>query len=181
MDAELSDTELVRRIGSAGGREAEAEFVRRMAPRVRLYGLRHLRDEHAAEDLTQEALIKTVEALRAGRLREPEKLASFVLGMCRMMVLDLRRGAQRKHRVHERLGAGLRAQDEPSMPHLDQEQLARCLQNLNERERAVVVMSFYDEQTREDVAGFLGVSQANVRVIRHRAIQQLRQCMGAEA
>jgi RNA polymerase sigma-70 factor (ECF subfamily) len=67
------------------------------------------------------------------------------------------------------------------MPHLDQEQLARCLQNLNERERAVVVMSFYDEQTREDVAGFLGVSQANVRVIRHRAIQQLRQCMGAEA
>ena len=29
-----------------------------------------------------------------------------------------------------------------------------------------------------DVAGFLGVSQANVRVIRHRAIHQLRECMG---
>jgi len=43
----------------------------------------------------------------------------------------------------------------------------------------VIVMTFYDEQTANDVAGFLGVSDANVRVIRHRAIQQLRQCMGA--
>src|SRR5580693_8268075 len=33
------------------------------------------------------------------------------------------------------------------MPHLDREQLTRCVQNLKERERAVVVMTFYDEQT----------------------------------
>jgi RNA polymerase sigma-70 factor (ECF subfamily) len=70
-----------------------------MAPRVRLYGLRHLRDGHAADDLTQQVLITTIEALRAGRLREPEKLASFVLGTCRMTVLDLRRGAQRRARL----------------------------------------------------------------------------------
>jgi RNA polymerase sigma-70 factor (ECF subfamily) len=41
-----------------------------MAPRIRLYGLRHLRDEHAADDLTQQVLITTLETLRAGRLRE---------------------------------------------------------------------------------------------------------------
>jgi hypothetical protein len=40
-----------------------------------------------------------IEALRAGRLREPEKLASFVLGTCRMTVLDLRRGARRRARL----------------------------------------------------------------------------------
>jgi RNA polymerase sigma factor (sigma-70 family) len=67
------------------------------------------------------------------------------------------------------------------MPHLDYEQLARCVQNLKERVRAVVVMSFYDEQTGADVASFLGVSEANVRVIRHRAIHQLRDCMGGAA
>ena len=39
-------------------------------------------------------------------------------------------------------------------------------------------MTFYDEQTGADVAGFLGVSEANVRVIRHRAIHRLRECMG---
>ena len=74
------DADLVRQIGSGSDREAEAELLRRMAPRIRLYGLRHLRDEHASEDLTQQVLITTLEALRAGRLREPEKLASFVFG-----------------------------------------------------------------------------------------------------
>jgi len=149
-----------------------------MAPRVRLYGLRHLRDEHAADDLTQQVLITTLEALRAGRLREPEKLASFVLGTCRMMVLALRRGAQRKERLLGQFGADLLAPVQPPMPRLNHDQLARCVQNLKERERTVVVMTFYDERTGADVASFLGVSEANVRVIRHRAIHQLRDCMG---
>jgi len=90
-----------------------------MAPRIRLYGLRHLRHEHAAEDLAQQVLITTLEALRAGRLREPEKLASFVLGSCRMTVLDLRRGAQRKERMLEQFGLELLRPVQPSMPHLD--------------------------------------------------------------
>src|SRR5580704_7199623 len=98
MTIELSDAELVGQIGS-GDRDAEAEFFRRMAPRIRLYGLRHLRDQHAADDLTQQVLITALEALRAARLREPEKLASFVLGTCRMTVLDLRRNAHRKDRL----------------------------------------------------------------------------------
>jgi RNA polymerase sigma-70 factor, ECF subfamily len=75
MKIELNDAELVRQIGAGNDREAEAELFRRMAPRIRLYGLRHLRSEHAADDLTQQVLITTLEALRAGRLREPEKLA----------------------------------------------------------------------------------------------------------
>jgi RNA polymerase sigma-70 factor (ECF subfamily) len=177
MDIELTDADLVRQIGSGNDREAEAELFRRMAPRIRLYGLRHLRDEHASQDLTQQVLVTTLEALRAGRLREPEKLASFVLGTCRMTVLDLRRGAQRKERLLEQFGADLLAA-QPFMPHLDHEQLTRCVQNLKERERTVVVMTFYDERTGSDVASFLGVSEANVRVIRHRAVHQLRKCMG---
>ena len=177
MDIEVSDTELVRQISSGSAREAEAELFRRMAPRIRRYGLRHLRNEPASEDLTQEVLIRTLEALRAGRLREPDKLASFVLGTCRMTVLDLRRNAQRRERLLERFGADLLAPVQPSAPLLDHEQLTRCVQNLKERERSVVVMTFYDEQTGADVASFLGVSEANLRVIRHRAIHQLRDCM----
>ena len=60
-------------------------------------------------------LMTTIEALRARRLREPEKLAYFVLGTCRMTVLDLRRGAQRKERILEQFGADL-AKPAP-MPH----------------------------------------------------------------
>src|SRR5262249_23954826 len=121
MDLELMDAELARQIASGNDREAEAELFRRMAPRIRLYGLRHLRHEHAADDLTQQVLITTLEALRLGRLREPEKLVSFVLGMCRMTVLDLRRSAQRKERLLNQFGADLLAAVPSWMPRLDHE------------------------------------------------------------
>lgn len=180
MEIELTDADLVDRIGIGKvDPVAEAELCRRMAPRIRLYGLRHLRDPHAADDLVQQVLITALEALRAGRLRESDKLTSFVLGTCRMTVLDLRRNLQRKQTLLERFGADMLAPARASVPDLDQEQLAHCVQRLKERERAVVVMTFYDEQTGTDVARFLGVSEANVRVIRHRAIHQLRACMGA--
>lgn len=179
MQIEVNDAELVRQIGSGNDGEAEAEFCRRMRPRIRLYGLRHLRDEYAADDLAQQVLLIVLEALRAGRLRQPEKLAAFVLGTCRMAMLNLRRGTQIKERLLKQFGAGLPAAAPPPVPFLDRDRLERCVQNLSERERTVVVMTFYDEQTGADVATFLGVSEANVRVIRHRAIHQLRKCMGA--
>ena len=178
MEIELDDSDLVRQIGLGQDPAAEAELFRRMAPRIRLYGLRHLRDEHAADDLVQQILIITLEALRAGRLRESDKLASFVLGTCRMTVLDLRRNTQRKERLLEQFGTDMLAPAPASILHPDEEHLRRCVQKLKERERAVIVMSFYDEETGADVARFLGVSEANVRVIRHRAIHQLRHCMG---
>src|SRR5262245_18346545 len=177
MEIELSDADLVRRIGT-GEREAEAELFRRMAPRIHLYGLRHLRDVHASEDLTQNVLITIIEALRQNRLRAPEKLASFVLGTCRMTILDLRRGSQRRERLLEQFGPDLLPTDEFCRPRLDHRRLAGCVENRKECERTVVVMTFYNEHTSTDVAGFLGVSEANVRVMRHWAISQLRDCIG---
>jgi RNA polymerase sigma-70 factor (ECF subfamily) len=180
MEIELENIDIVRQIAS-GDSEAEAELFRRMAPRVHLYGLRHLRDSQAAEDLTQQVLITTIEALRAGRLRDPEKLTSFVLGTCRMTVLDIRRGTQRKQRLLVEFGPELWKSDFFSRPRLDHDHLKRCVQNLKERERSVVVMTFYDELASNDVGRFLGLSEANVRVIRHRALRQLRDCMGVAA
>jgi RNA polymerase sigma-70 factor (ECF subfamily) len=173
----LSDADLASRIAE-GDREAEAEMCRRMGPRIRLYGLRHLRSPSAADDLVQQVLLKVLEALRAACVREPEKIAHFVLGTCRMTVLDLRRSSQRQPELLTMFGGDL-VPHPPPMPRLDDRQLAGCVQALKERERSVVVMTFYDEQTAAETGGVLGISEANVRVIRHRAIQQLRACMGA--
>ena len=175
----LSDADLAPRIAD-GDREAEAELCRRMGPRIRLYGLRHLRSSSAADDLVQQVLLKVLEALRGDRLREREKLAQFVLGTCRMTVTDERRSSHRQQELLAIFGDGLVPAPSPT-PMLDDRQLARCVQALKERERSVVVMTFYDEHTAAEMAGSLGISEANVRVIRHRAIQQLRACMGVRA
>ena len=171
-----SDADVIRALSEIPN-EAEAELCRRMAPRVRLYGLRHLRDEQAAADLTQQVLLIMIEGLREGRVREPDKLASFVLGTCRMVVLDIRRGASRRERLLVQYAHEAAMATPRPLPPPDLQGLEACLAQLPERERSIVVMAFYDERSSEEVAGSFGLSTANVRQIRHRALTRLRTCM----
>jgi len=175
----LEDAELARRIAAAGDKAdtaAETELYRRMAPRVRLYGLRHLRDAHAAHDLMQQVLLMTLERLRRGELREADKLASFVLGMCRMTVLEIRRGTWRREKLLEAYGQ-TEAFEAPEPLVLNQARLVECLEALAERERSVVALTFLADKDGDAVAKDLGLSAGNVRVIRHRALARLRECM----
>jgi len=153
----------------------EEELCRTMAPRIRLYGLRHLRDEQAAADLVQQVLMITIESVRAGKIRDPGKIESFVLGTCRMTVLEIRRGSSRRERLLDQYYVPAVSVSPEPLPDLDH--LAQCLARLAERERSVVVMTFYQEQSSEAVAGAMGLSNENVRVIRHRALGRLRKCM----
>jgi RNA polymerase sigma-70 factor (ECF subfamily) len=176
----LDDSDLVRRIAAApdgGDVAAETELYRRLAPRVRLYGLKHLRDAQAAADLVQQVLMLTLERVRAGKLRDPERLVSFVFGTCRMTVLELRRTGARRERLLERYADDVPVADPTTSPRLDQARLVGCLERLSERERAVLVMTFYDDQPAKDVAAALGLSEGNVRVIRHRGLERLRDCV----
>ncbi len=177
------DAALVRRIVEAApsaDRAAEAELCRRLAPRVRLYGLRHLRNEAAAADLMQQVMLVMIERLRAGALREPERLASFVFGICRRVVLELRRGHARRDRLLQTYGDAL-APPEAPLPNLDQSRLAQCLAHLAERERTVLLLTFYDDMPADELARELDLSPANVRVIRHRSLARLRACVTGES
>jgi RNA polymerase sigma-70 factor (ECF subfamily) len=179
----LEDAELARLIlGSAHGnaRDAEAELYRRLAPRVRLYGLRHLKNDQAAQDLSHQVLLLTIEKLRAGQLREPEKIASFVLGTSRMVVRDWWRGAVRQEKLLQDYARDIPTMEEFATPEIDNNRLSHCLHRLLERERSVLVMTFYADKTTQEVAVQLGLSSENVRVIRHRALGRVRECMTDE-
>ncbi len=119
----------------------------------------------------------TFESLRSGKVREPERLVSFVLGTCRRVVADLRRGAARRRRLLERFGGDLAPEPAPEAPPLDLDRVSRCLERLSERERSVVVLSFYVERRSDEIGAELGLSPANVRVVRHRALARLRACV----
>jgi len=172
---------LARAVAAApvgGAADAEARLYRLLAPRVRLYGRRHLRDDAAAEDLAQRVLWTTLEKLRGGEIREPQRIASFVLGTSRVMASGLLRGEKRRREIVARFGPTL-AQLAPPEEPLPTRRLGDCLERLPERARAVVVMSFYAERPAEEIATELTLSAANVRVIRHRALARLRDCMEA--
>jgi RNA polymerase sigma-70 factor (ECF subfamily) len=179
--ADIDDGALARRVAEAGRAPdsvAEAELYRRLAPRVRLYGLRHLRDRQAAADLAQQVLLMTLERLRAGEVREPEKIASFVLGASRMTVIEMRRGTRRREALLETWSDATEAFEVPEPLVLDPDRLAGCLGALSERERSVVVLTFFADKPADEVGAELAISAGNVRVIRHRALARLRGCLG---
>jgi len=180
-DAPGEEAFVAMRIAAAApelDRFAEAELYRRMAPRVRRYGLRHLRDSHAANDLMQLVMLRVIEQLREGKVREPQRIVSFVFGTCRMVLLEQQRGESRRERLLEQWGDVLSVADISVGPRLDHLRVADCLQRLAERERSVIVLSFYEERTADDVASMLGTTAGNVRVIRHRGLARLRDCVG---
>jgi RNA polymerase sigma-70 factor (ECF subfamily) len=160
---------------------AEAELCRRLGPRIRLYGLKHLRNEAAAADLMQDVLLLVLTKLRQHELREPERVASFVLGVARQTVLDWQRGGRRRARILEAFPVDLVPQDEEPSEPIDRQRLGDCLAALPERERAVLVMTFYDDRPADAVAAELKLSAGNVRVIRHRGLERLRGCMEGAA
>jgi RNA polymerase sigma-70 factor (ECF subfamily) len=176
------DAALARRIAAASSRgdpDAEAALCRRFAPRIRLFGLKRLRSEAAAGDLVQDVLVLALQKLRAGAVAEPERIASFVLGIARQMIIDARRNAGRRERLLDAFALDLEPANEEPGDAPDAARLGDCLQALPERERSVLVMTFYDDCGAELLSSRLGISPSNVRVIRHRGLKHLRDCMEA--
>ena len=180
LDADVDDAALARRIIAAApatDAAAEAELCRRFTPRIRLYGLKHLRSDAAAADLVQDVLLMTLQKLRRGEIRDPAQIVSFVFGACKQTVVDGRRTGRRRERILDAFPLDLLPLEADDADELDAGRLLQCLGRLPERERAVLVMTFYDERPADTVGAELGLSAGNVRVIRHRGIERLRLCL----
>jgi RNA polymerase sigma-70 factor (ECF subfamily) len=179
----LGNAELALRIreGEANARAAEAELCRRFWPRARLYGLRHLRGVTEAEDLAQQAMEVMLSSLRRGRVDDLEVLDRYVLGVCRNVAHALRRSGERTAKAARRLALepapALEQPPEPPWGKQSLERLTFCLGGLSQREQRVVQLSFSEWQPSAEIAEQLGVAPGNVRVIRHRALRKLRECM----
>jgi len=180
MKAEVSDAALLAAIalGGAGLREAERGLCRRYAPRIRLYGLRHLRDEERARDLVQTVLLAVLQAAREGKVRAPEQLVRFVLGTCRNAVLRVREIDRRAEPATDEVLVAAAGTEAPRDP-VNAAVLLRCLGSLGDRARRVLELSFHEELESDEVATRLALTRGNVRVIRHRALAALRACLDA--
>jgi RNA polymerase sigma-70 factor (ECF subfamily) len=155
----------------------ERGICRQYAGRILAYGLRHLRDEERARELVQHVLLAVIEALRAGRVEEVDRLDAYVFGTCRNAVRDMRRGAARQRRIAERAAVELPADYEPVWPRIDRGRLEGCLQGLAARDRAVVLATFLEDRDAAEIGATLSISAGNVRVIRHRAVARLQACV----
>ncbi|MDX1632063.1 MAG: sigma factor, partial [Thermoanaerobaculia bacterium] len=101
---ELGDAELARRITAAGDGEApaeEAELCRRYGNRLLYFGRHRLGSDDDARDLAQDALLLTLEKLRNGQVREPERIGAFILGVARNLSRSYLSGRSRLRPMDE--------------------------------------------------------------------------------
>ena len=172
-------SELVLR-AAQGDRQAETTLSQRFAPAVRAFARRRLRGVEATEDFTHDVLLLLVEALRRGSVEEPERLGGFVLGICRKLALDRVRTSERRAELWQQFGEALTPVGvEATVRECPYEliHLEDCLSRLSHRAREVVRLGFIEAAGHEGVAMALGVTEANARILRHRALSNLRECM----
>jgi RNA polymerase sigma-70 factor (sigma-E family) len=126
-----------------------------------------------AEDLVQTALAKTY--LAWGRIRDREA----VDGYARRVLVNTQTSLWRRRRVPEHVTDDLpepRSGARDAMADLDlHDALWHALARLPRRQRAAVVLRYYEDLSEADTAAVLGCSVGTVKSATSRALARLRQ------
>ena len=134
-------------------------------------------DRNAAEDLVQEAFIRLGRSAR--RINDPARAPAYL----RSIVLNLARDHNRRglvslrHRspiIDEQAGV-----DEELAVRDDQRQVLDALRELPARQRACLVLRYYDELGIDDIAATLGVSRNSVKTHLQRGLDGLEARLSA--
>ncbi|HVJ16951.1 MAG TPA: sigma-70 family RNA polymerase sigma factor [Polyangiaceae bacterium] len=178
IETPLGVVELVER-ARGNDRAAEAELCRRFAPAVRAFARRRLASAEAIDEFSQDVMLLLLEALRRGGVEEPARLGGFVLGICRNLALDRVRQRERRDALWQKYGDDVSALelDAPSALNYDVLHLEDCLSQLSQRARDVVRLTYVEAASHAEIAASLATTEANARVLRHRSLLALRECM----
>lgn len=162
----------------AGDRRAESALITRFAAAVRTYARRRLKGADAVDEFAQEVFLRFVQALRAGQISEPERVGGFVLGICKNLARERARSAERRTELWAQFGDALASlTEQPELASYQLSQLEDCLSQITQRSREVIKHAFVDGESAAEIAKRLEMSEGNVRVVRHRALEALRTCM----
>ena len=157
----------------AAGSAYEQEFAEFMANSAS--SLQHTAwlltgDEHASEELVQEALTRTFMHWRQAR-RDPLRYAR--------KLLTSRRAAAAKGILRERVVAQVPDAAVPSSEAatLERDRLSRALSSLSPRQRQIVVLRYFEGLSEQEVAAELGVAVGTVKSTASRALTELREIL----
>lgn len=149
---------------------------------VRILALRELGDRDVAEEVVQETLVRTLEALDSERIGDRDRLGAFVRGVARHVIVDEMRRRGRAadlpgdppDRTTERdaLTALVRSEDRAAVH--------TALDRLSRTDRDLLELSFMDGLTPRDIAARTDEPAERVRKRKSRALARLRAAFLAE-
>jgi RNA polymerase sigma-70 factor (sigma-E family) len=178
IDRELYDHDSFRTpMGQAwmddAGDFAYAAFVRQRSHALLRSAYLLTGDQHLAEDLVQEALARTHRAW--SRLERPSNAEAYA----RKVMYHAQVSFWRRPKVAEALpGEGLERHggnvDDPAEATVRRITLQRAMLTLSPKQRAVIVLRYFEDHTEAEAAQLLGVSVSTVKTQAARALDRLR-------
>jgi RNA polymerase sigma-70 factor (sigma-E family) len=152
---------------------AYADFVRERSHALLRSAFLLTGDQHLAEDLVQDALARTHRAW--SRLEKPGNAEAYA----RKVMYHAQVSFWRRPKVVETLpGDGLErhggSTDDPAEAAVRRVTLQRALLTLSPRQRAVIVLRYFEDHTEAEAAQLLGVSVSTVKTQCARALDRLR-------
>lgn len=145
------------------------EYVRARGDALLRFGYLLCGDAHQAEDFVQEALVRCHR--RWGRIREDPHV--YVRRAVLRQYLSWRRRAA-SGEIPTDLIEGEQAPNQHATSE-DDDVIRGMLDRLPRRQRAVLVLRYYEDLPDGEIATLLGCSPATVRVHVHRGLARLRQ------
>jgi RNA polymerase sigma-70 factor (ECF subfamily) len=175
MEPAPDSGDLVLRIQS-GDRRAEGELVERYGEGLLFLLRRWTRSHDEADDLYQETFRRGIEKIRAGEVRDPERLPAFLRGLAKNLTTDhYRRESRRGGRESPIESNPEPADDAPGqlgalLRREKVEIVRRLLAELTqERDRQVLLRFYIQEEDKERICDDLGLSRSDFNVVLFRA------------
>jgi RNA polymerase sigma-70 factor (sigma-E family) len=134
-------------------------------------------DRHLAEDLLQSALAKTW--TRWSTIRDAERADAYVRTVMVNLSISWWRRRWRREVPTQHLPDVIAVDPYAGVEHRDE--IGRALATLTLRQRAILVLRFYDDMSEADVAAVLGCSVGTVKSTASRALATLRESMATPA
>ena len=150
------------------------EFVAGALPRLLRFAHLLTGSTTEAEDLVQTALGRSWRAWRSGRIEDPQ---AFV-----RKVMVNSHATWRRHRGRETAVARLpeHAITENETRRIEnRDAMCRALLTLPPRQRAVIVLRYYEELSEQEIADLMGISPGTVKSQAARALRHLAAILNA--
>jgi RNA polymerase sigma-70 factor (ECF subfamily) len=183
---DVDTNRLIARL-QAGEDGAAEEIYLRYFDRVYGYTRAILRDQHEAEDVTQQVFFETLRGLPRFEIRAGQPFRAWLFWLARNRVLDALRRRSRldvESPAHIQTRREIRpeAEERSGVEWISDGEIAAQVERLPARQRQVLVLRYLIGMTTEEIAVALGSSSTAVRVLQHRALRTLeRQIAPASA
>jgi RNA polymerase sigma-70 factor (ECF subfamily) len=163
--------EMVERV-ARGDRAAEALLVDYLTPRLRVMMRAKTRDAELSRDLTQDAVIEVLKALRRGQLREPARLIAFVHGVARNVANNYVR-TRRDDTGHEQLSDQLAQPLDEIDAHERRDLVTRGLAQISPSDREILDLVLLEGLKPGEIAARMGLAPEVVRTRKSRALKRI--------